>query len=137
MYLVFIGSFGFAIKCKDYTWVGWGAGIFTFLNVAFSCWVMNNHAGFLTLTGHEDYSETTDRTQSIAATTNFENFSQGTAMKRPVVGGGGSDYAPPSQQGNNPFGSAPDPYASPSVPQQPTNNGIFPEANNFDANPFA
>ena len=141
MYLVFIGSFGFAMKCQNYQWVGYGAGIFTFLNVAFSCWIMNTHKGFLTLTGHEDFSETTERSEQIQQNTYTEDFHRGTAMKRPVVGGGGNGggngngYAPPPTQNFN----APDPYAATTTTQ--SSNEIFPEANSdgngFDANPFA
>ena len=85
LYLAFIGSFGFAIKCQAFTWVGWGAGIFTCLNILFSCWMMNKHPGFLTLTGHEEYSETTERAMLVRG----HSDGGGSAMQGFVSNGGG------------------------------------------------
>ena len=54
IFLLFVGSFGFAIKCDAYKWAGWGAAIFTMLNALFSCMLMNRHPVLLHLSGHED-----------------------------------------------------------------------------------
>ena len=144
LYLAFIGSFGFAIKCADYQWVGYGAGVYTLLNVMFSCWVMNKHPGFLTLTGHEEYAETSERALQVKNHTNFQDSSRGTAMNMHAGGtfgsssggGGGGGYAPPSgPASSHPF-NAPDPYASSSNAAAEPVNEIFPEQS-FDANPFA
>jgi hypothetical protein len=142
LYLLFIGSFGFAIKCTDYKWVGYGAGVFTFLNCAFSCWMMNSHPGFLTLSGHEDFSATTERALNIRHTTSMIEDTRGSDMtylrnSKSGEGSGGEGYAPPPN--NNPF-NTPDPYASSSSQQHSSSNEpvnpMFPEQS-FDANPFA
>jgi hypothetical protein len=145
-YLLFIGSFGFAIKCSAYTWVGWGAGVFTVLNVVLSCWIMNAHPGFLTLTGHEEFSETTDRALGIQQASKYSDGARGNALTQPVAnntsgggggGGGGSGYAPPHESNNNHGFNAPDPYAtSGATAAAAPVNPMFPEAQ-FDANPFA
>ena len=103
---------------------------------------MNQHPGFIHLSGHETYAETADNApfggNKLASSRGLDQAPVAT-----VVGWGGNAntvYAPPKQQQQTPasaFGST-DPYASASQPvkalpaQQEQGN-----PSGFDANPFA
>jgi len=100
----------------------------------------------LTLTGHEEFSETTDRALGIQQASKYSDGARGNALTQPVAnntsgggggGGGGSGYAPPHESNNNHGFNAPDPYAtSGATAAAAPVNPMFPEAQ-FDANPFA
>ena len=167
VYLIFVGTFGFAIKCKQYQWVGWGAGIFTFVNAFLSCFVMNKHPGFLHLSGHESYAETADsavfggrKLMAAQQRANMDNeiglrLRHGGGQGGSGGGGGGSggfgsggDYTPPTQTPAEAFGAedgSRDMPVAQAVPEASAPNGggdgdqnPFRSGNNaFDANPFA
>ncbi len=96
VYLVFVGTFGFAVKCTQYKWVGYGAGIFTFVNALLSCVVMNKHPGFLHLSGHESYAETADgaafgghKLLTAQQRASMDNAENGVRSRHGGQGGGG------------------------------------------------
>jgi hypothetical protein len=147
LYLLFIGSFGFAIKCQRYKYyVGWAAGIFSFGNAFLSCFVMNQHPGFIHLSGHETYAETADNApfggNKLASSRGLDQAPVATVAGARSNGGGGGGsgggggggggssggggwggnantvYAPPKQQQQTPASAfgSTDPYASASQP---------------------
>lgn len=144
LYLMFIGSFGFAIKCQRYKYyVGWAAGIFSFGNAFLSCFVMNKHPGFIHLSGHETYAETADHapfggnklaqkldTPVATAQSVVESRGRGAADKN-------TSYAPPVHETQaSAFGSM-DPYAGSKVKATSSGSGQPNQNSGFDANPFA
>ena len=160
LYLLFIGSFGFAIKCQRYKYyVGWAAGIFSFGNAFLSCLVMNKHPGFVHLSGHEAYAETADSAPfgGNKLTKKIDSVPVATIVESTPSGGGSggnfgwgevssSGYSPPGQQPQpqeipaSAFGSI-DPHASSKATETARNGGgggaAGGSAREFDANPFA